>query len=115
VGEPGSAFQLANDWEERAVSVLRGAEIAQTDVRLGSEAFQQCGGQSRLSDAGFARQQHDLTLAALCFRPAAQKDFEFFFSPNKIQLRRLHAGPQSGFLPTPLAEPPRRAPTLQCP
>jgi len=83
---PGATtFHLANDWVERAVGVLRRAEVAQASVWLSSEAFQERSGQSRLADPWFTGEQHHLPLAALRFRPAAQQQFEFFFPSYKLR------------------------------
>jgi hypothetical protein len=41
-------------------------------MRLGMEALRQCRGDARLAEAGFARDQHDLAIARLGTRPAAQ-------------------------------------------
>ena len=79
-----STLHLADDRVKRAVGVLRRAEVAQARVRLGSEAFQQRGRQSRLADAGFTREQHHLAFAGLCLRPAPQQQFKFFFTPDKL-------------------------------
>ena len=80
----GGTFHLADDRIKRAVRVLRGAEIAQARVRLGSEAFQQRSRQSRLADASLAGEQHHLAFAGLCLRPAPQQQFEFFFAPDEV-------------------------------
>ena len=80
----GGALHLADDRIKRAVGVLRRAEIAQARVRLGSEAFQQRGRQSRLADTRLAGEQHHLAFAGLCLRPAPQQQFEFFFPPDKL-------------------------------
>ena len=84
VREPSGAFHLTNDRVERAVRVLRRAEVSQARVRLASKAFQERSRQSRLADARFTGEQHDLPFAGLCFRPAPQQQFEFFFTPDKL-------------------------------
>src|SRR6185437_11063670 len=83
--EAGGALHLADDRVERAVGVLRGAEVAKLRVRLASEAFQERSRQSRLSDARFTRKQHHLTFPGLCFRPPAQQQIEFFFPSDKFR------------------------------
>jgi hypothetical protein len=52
-------------------------------VGLAGDSFQQRSSQSGLADAGFTREQYNLTLATLRFLPATQKDFEFVIPPNK--------------------------------
>ena len=53
-------------------------------MQLGGEPFQQRGGQPRFANTGLTGQQHYLTFAGLCLRPAPQQQFEFFFSPDKF-------------------------------
>src|SRR5205807_1806305 len=50
VRQSSGAFHLANDRIERAVRVLRGAEIAQARVRFGGEALQKRGREPRFPD-----------------------------------------------------------------
>ena len=95
VRESGGALHLADDWIERAVGVLRGAEVAQPRVWLRSETFQQRRRQSRLAYARLTGEQDHLAFTGLRFRPAAQQQFEFFVSPNKsgeaARVQRLEA------------------------
>jgi hypothetical protein len=70
---------------ERAVRVLRRTKIAQARVRFGSEAFQQCRRKPRFANACFTGKEHYLAFAGLCFRPAAQQQFEFFFPSYKLR------------------------------
>jgi hypothetical protein len=79
------AFHLTDDRMKRAVSMLRGAEVAQSDMRLVGDAFQQRSRKPRFADARFAGEQNDLTFAALCSRPAPMQKFEFFFPPNECR------------------------------
>ena len=83
--QSGRAFHLTDDRIQRAVGVLWRAEVPKACVRLGSEAFQQRRCEPRLADACFAGEQYHLTFVDLCFRPAPQQQFEFFFSPNKVR------------------------------
>ena len=53
-------------------------------MRLSSKALQQRRRQPRLADARLAGEQHNLTFAGLCLRPAPQQQFEFFFPPDKL-------------------------------
>ena len=76
-------LHLADDRIERAVGVLRRAEIAQARVRLAGEAFQNRGGESRFADPCLAGKQHHLAFTALCLRPAPQQQFGFFFPPDE--------------------------------
>jgi hypothetical protein len=47
--------------------------MAQTRVRLDGEAFQQRGGKPRFANAGLTGEQHHLSFAAFCPRPAPQQ------------------------------------------
>ena len=80
----GRAFHLADDRIERAVRVLRGAEIAQAHVRLGGDAFQQRRREPRFADTGLAGEQHHLAFTRLCPRPAPQQQLGFFFPPDEL-------------------------------
>ena len=79
------ALDLADSRIQCAVSVLWRAEIAQARMWLASKPFQQRRSQSGFANAGFAGEQHHLPLAGLCFRPAPQQQFEFFFSSDKLR------------------------------
>ena len=64
-------------------------------MRLGSEAFQQRGSQSRFANTCLTGQQHHLAFAGLRFRPAPQQQFEFFLPTDKVgqtaRVERLEA------------------------
>ena len=84
VRESSGTLHLADDGVQRAVGVLWRAEIAQSRMRLRSNAFQHCSRQSRLADTRLARDQHHLAVAGLCLQPAPHQQFEFFVSPDKL-------------------------------
>jgi hypothetical protein len=44
--------------------------MAQAEMALGAKAFLQCRGDPRFAEAGFAGDQHDLTVACLGARPS---------------------------------------------
>ena len=74
---------------------------------LGYKALQKRSGQTRLADAWLARKQRQLSLTSLCFQPAAQQDFEFFFASNKhCQAGRVKSL-KATFLQNSSAKPPR--------
>ena len=52
--EARGTLQLPNDGIERAVGVLRRAEVAQASVGFAREPFQKRGGEPRFADAGLA-------------------------------------------------------------
>ena len=48
------------------------------------EALLQCRGDARLAEAGFARNQHDLAVAGLGARPAAQQQIDLLVAANQL-------------------------------
>ena len=52
-------------------------------MRFRSKAFHKGSCEPRFADARFAGKQHDLTLTALCSRPAPQQQFGFFLAPDE--------------------------------
>ena len=83
MGESSGALHLPDDGMEGAVGVLRGAEVAQPNMRLGSQVLQQCGREPRLADAGFTREEYHLPFTALGLGPAPQEQFKFFFASDQ--------------------------------
>ena len=71
-GEPRGALQLADKGVERAVLIVRRAEIAQSGVRLALDALRQRRGQARLADPRLAGDQHHPPFAGLRLLPAPQ-------------------------------------------
>ena len=57
-------------------------------MRLGAEALRQCRSDARLADAGFARDQHDLAVARLGARPAAQQQVDLLVAADQRGQRR---------------------------
>ena len=53
-------------------------------MRFRGDTFQQRSGESGFANAGFARQQHHLSFAALGLDQRRSSEFEFFFSTNKL-------------------------------
>ncbi len=101
--EPGRALHVADDRMERAVGVLRRTEIAHADMRLAHKPLQQRRGQSRLADAGLAREQGDLSFARFRLGPAPKQEFALLLAPDEggevARMQRLEAallrtGPQ---------------------
>ena len=75
--------------------MLRRAEVAQARVRLAGEALQKRSREPRFADTCLAREEHHLTFAGLCLRPASQQQFEFFLPPDErgqsARVQRLEA------------------------
>jgi hypothetical protein len=78
--------------EQRAVLMIGRAEIAQAEMRLGLELLLQCRDDARLAEAGFARDQHDLAVARLGARPAAQQQVDFLVTADQPGQRRSVQG-----------------------
>ena len=53
-------------------------------MRLGSETLKQRSRQSRLSNTGFAAEQHYLPFTVQDFLPAPQQQIEFFLPTNEV-------------------------------
>jgi hypothetical protein len=62
--------------------------MAQAEIWLGVEALHQCRGEARLAEAGFAGNQHDLTVTGLGTRPAPQHQVDLLLSANEPGQRR---------------------------
>src|SRR5690349_14496403 len=75
---------LAVDRKESSVGMLLRAEIAQSGMRLVSDAFQQRRRKPRFANTSLAGEQHYLAFTTLCLVPASQQEFEFFVPPNKL-------------------------------
>jgi hypothetical protein len=70
--KPGSAFELGDEWVERAILMVGRAEIAQPRVRIALDALRERRGQARLADPRLPREQHHPTFAGFCLAPAPQ-------------------------------------------
>jgi len=62
--------------------MVRRAEKAQAKMRLGRESLLQCRGDAGFADTGFARNEHDLAVAGLGARPAAQQQVDLLARPT---------------------------------
>jgi len=63
VHEPRGPFELTDEREERAVGVMRGAEVAQAEVRVGLEPLDERKSNMRLADTGFSRKHRNASFA----------------------------------------------------
>jgi hypothetical protein len=70
--EACGALQLLDGRMQRTGRVVRRALVEHARMGLVRHARPQLSYDPRLADPGFAREQHDLTLAALRLPPAAQ-------------------------------------------
>ena len=72
---------------KRAVLVVRRAEEAQPDVRLGGKPLHHGLGDARLADTGFARDQHDATVARFRLLPAPQQQLNLLVAADQRRRR----------------------------
>ena len=81
--ELGRAAELVDEREQSAILVIGRAEIAQMEISLGVKPLRQCRGEARFADAGFAGDQHDLAVACLGPRPAAQQQVDLLVAADQ--------------------------------
>ena len=84
----GGVLKLADERKKRAVLLQRRAEIAQPEVRLLGDVLLERPCEARLSDPGFAADQHDATFAGLRLLPTAQQQLYFLGTPDDRRVRR---------------------------
>ena len=111
-GEPGGAFELRDEGIERAVLVVRRAEIAQARMRLAFDVLGKRRGQPRLADARLAGDQHHPPFAALRLLPAAQQQLDFLVAPDERRLPRAQ-GLEPAYLAALAQAPARRVAARQ--
>jgi len=71
-GKSGGVFKLGDEGIERAVLMVRRAEVAQARMRLGSDLLGERRSQPRFPDPRLARDQHDPAFTSFRLLPAAQ-------------------------------------------
>ncbi len=90
--EARGASGLRNDRMERAVPVVRRAQVTPPGMRLRLEAIFQRGGEARLADALLAAEQDDASFALAYLAPTMQQKCKLFIAPEQ---RNLAAGAQN--------------------
>jgi hypothetical protein len=78
--ETRAAFELRDEGVERAVLMVRRAEIAQAVMWLRSEVLGKCCREPRLADAWLAGDQHHPSFTALRLLPAAGQQLDFLLA-----------------------------------
>ena len=81
--ETGHPLELAGDGEERAVAVVRRAEVAELGVGLAEKPLPEGGDEARLAHAGLGREQHHLAIAASGSPPAAPQQLDFLVAADE--------------------------------
>ena len=78
-------FHPHRNWVERAVLVIRRAEVAQTDMLFLGELLLESCQQSRLADSRLPGEQHHSPLTRARLSPPMQKELELFFPTDHRQ------------------------------
>ena len=90
-----STLELADYWVQRAVQMIRRAKVAQVGVQLRGNVLAQGLGNPRLANAGFAREQHHLSFAALGRLPTVEQQRNLVLASNQRRqfprMQRLEA------------------------
>src|SRR6202011_1950695 len=80
--EPGSPFELADEWIQRTVSVVRRAEMAHRDVWFGLEPLFKRQGNVRLTDTRLSGEHHHAAFALRGMLPATQQQLDLLAAPD---------------------------------
>jgi hypothetical protein len=86
--KPGGAFELPNKGMERAVLVVRRAEITKARMVLGFNVLGKCCCEPRLADAWLSRNQHHSPFARFRLLPAADKQLDFLITTDERRRTR---------------------------
>src|SRR5262249_50712167 len=87
-GEPGGAFELDDKGIERAVLVVRRAEIAQARVGLGFDMVGKRTREPRFADTRLAGNQHHPSFPRPRLFPAAQEQLDFLVTSDQRRFPR---------------------------
>src|SRR5580704_12440652 len=81
--EPGRPLELADEWIQRTVGMVRRAEMAQRDVGLGLEPLFKRQGNVRLTDTRLSGEHHRATFTPLGMLPSTQQQLELLVTPDE--------------------------------
>ena len=81
--EARGLLKLRNERMQRAVRMVRRAEIAKASMRLALDPSQQAFSDARLANARLTREQHNATLAGLGLIPPAQQQVHLLLATNE--------------------------------
>src|SRR6516164_3868713 len=91
VFEPGSTLELADEWEQRTVGMVRRAEIAQRDVWFSLELLVKRPRNVRLADTRLSQKHHYSAFLLFGVSPPAEQQIYLFFTPEqRRQLGVVH-------------------------
>src|SRR4029453_19613190 len=79
---------MGDEGIERAVLMMRRAEVPQARMRLGSDVLGKCHREPRLADAGLPGDQHHPSFATLHLLPASDKQFDILLTTDKRRVSR---------------------------
>ena len=88
IRKTGGTFEPEDDRVKNAVAIIGQAQEARPRLRLGRNPGGQFRRQPRLADAGLARQQHHLALAARGLRPSPHQQVQLLFAPDEVDEAR---------------------------
>src|SRR6516162_3951457 len=84
-------FELANEWEQSTVGMMRRAEIAQCDVRFTLEPLFNRERNVRFADTRLPRKHHHSAFLLGRVSPPAQQQLDLLFTPEqRRQLGLVH-------------------------
>src|SRR5262249_1588949 len=104
----GSTFELADEWEQSAVGMMRRAEIAQCDVRFALELLFKRERNVRLADTRLPRKRHHSAFLLRRVSPPAPQQLDLLFPPEQ----RRQLGPVHRLEAAPHAARPQHLPNL---
>ncbi|HKN29675.1 MAG TPA: hypothetical protein VJY34_18025 [Roseiarcus sp.] len=81
--KPRRPRHVADGRIERAVDVLRRAEVAHPHMRLARQPLEERRRQPRLADAGLAGDEHDLPFARFRLVPTPEQQFGLFLAAHE--------------------------------
>src|SRR6266545_7894906 len=89
--KPGSTFELANEWEESTVGMMRRTKITQCDVRFTLKPIVKRQRNVRLANTRLPRKHHHSAFALRDMSPPGQQQLDFLFTPKqRRQLGLVH-------------------------
>src|SRR5262249_16045119 len=88
--EPSSTFELADEWEQRTVGMVRRAEIAQRGVWFSLELLVKRPRKVRLADTRLSHRHHYSPFLLCGVSPPAEQQIYLFFTPEQRRQLGVH-------------------------